>query len=217
MHPGDRAGRARSCRRCSRSVAARTGEWRLELESVVALGVPPRVSAIITTHMSILGFCQWLAATPWSIALHESQYMYSVVESLHVLNLTLFVGLAAMLDLRLLGMALRKVPISEMVDRLMPWLISGFIVMVATGLLLFLLLAGLNVWVFHRGIYKSVAEWTLAPIPPRKARLAGLFSIMLWASIIIAGRMIAYNWFDCDIQPQSAIVNWWAGCGVEPR
>jgi hypothetical protein len=186
--------------------------------------------------MSILGFCQWLAATPWSIALHESQYMYAIVESLHVLNLTLFVGLAAMLDLRLLGLALRKVAISEMVERLMPWLISGFIMMVVTGLLLFyaipvrtfqnvffraklvfLMLAGVNVWLFHTGIYKSVSEWTLAPVPPKKARLAGLLSIMLWASIIIAGRMIAYNWFDCDIQPQSAIVNWWAGCAVEPR
>ena len=192
------------------------------------------MSAIIATFMSILGFCQWLANTPWSIALHESQYMYSVVESLHVLNLTLFVGLAAMLDLRLLGFAFRRVSISEMVDRLMPWLISGFIVMVVSGLLLFyaipvrtfqnvffraklvfLVLAGVNVWLFHTGIYKSIAEWTLAPQPPRKARLAGLLSIVLWASIIIAGRMIAYNWFDCDIQPQSAIVNWWAGCVVD--
>jgi hypothetical protein len=186
--------------------------------------------------MSILGFCQWLAATPWSIALHESQYMYSIVESLHVLNLTLFVGLAAMLDLRLMGLALRRVSIAEMTARLLPWLIAGFVVMVITGLLLFyaipvrtfqnvffraklvfLLLAGLNVWVFHSGIYKNVAEWTLAPVPPRRARLAGVFSIILWASIIIAGRMIAYNWFDCDIQPQSAIVNWWAGCITDSR
>jgi hypothetical protein len=26
------------------------------------------------------------------------------------------------------------------------------------------------------------------------------------------GRMIAYNWFDCDRQPQPAFVNWAAGC-----
>src|SRR5215467_7966830 len=87
--------------------------------------------------MSILGFCQWLARTSWSIALHESQYMYSLVESLHVLNLTVFVGLAAILDLRLLGLGLRKISVSELVDRLKPWLISGFVVMLVTGLLLF--------------------------------------------------------------------------------
>ena len=29
--------------------------------------------------------------------------------------------------------------------------------------------------------------------------------------------MIAYNWFDCDIQPQPAFINWAAGCVVPPR
>ena len=28
--------------------------------------------------------------------------------------------------------------------------------------------------------------------------------------------MIAYNWFDCDIQPQPALINWAAGCVVPP-
>jgi len=193
-------------------------------------------SVIITTRMTMLGFCQWLAGTRWSIALHESQYMYTIVESVHVLTLTVFVGLAAMLDLRLLGLGLRRVSVRDMVDRLMPWMIGGFILMVVTGALLFyaipvrsfqnvffrakmifLLLAGLNVWLFHGGIYKNIAEWTLAAVPPRRARIAGLLSLVLWAAIIISGRMIAYNWFDCDIQPQPAIVNWWAGCVVESR
>ena len=63
--------------------------------------------------MSLLPFCQWLAETPGSIALHESLYMYPLVESAHVLTLCLFVGMAVMLDLRLLGVTLRSVPISE--------------------------------------------------------------------------------------------------------
>jgi hypothetical protein len=33
--------------------------------------------------------------------------------------------------------------------------------------------------------------------------------------IIVSGRMIAYNWFDCDKQPQSAFINWATGCDVE--
>ena len=52
----------------------------------------------------------------------------------------------------------------------------------------------------------------------RRGRRGGpaLFSLILWACIIVAGRFIAYNWFDCDIQPQPAIVNWFAGCVVPP-
>ena len=53
--------------------------------------------------MSLLPFCQWLADTPGSIALHESLFMYPLVESAHVLTLCLFLGMAIMFDLRLLG------------------------------------------------------------------------------------------------------------------
>ena len=185
--------------------------------------------------MSLLAFCEWLAATGGSIALHESMYMYPIVESSHVLALTLFVGFAVILDLRLLGLILKQVPVSQVTDRLLPWTIGGFIVMNVTGVLLFyaipirtyqsiffrakvifLILAGLNVWLFHSRIYQRIAEWDHAIITPRAARRAGVASLILWGAIIIAGRMIAYNWFDCDIQPQPAFVNWAAGCVVPP-
>ena len=53
--------------------------------------------------MSLLRFCEWLAATPGSIALHESRYMFLIVLTVHVLTLCVFVGTAVILDLRLLG------------------------------------------------------------------------------------------------------------------
>jgi hypothetical protein len=184
--------------------------------------------------MSLLGFCQWLAETPWSVALHESLWVYPLVESTHVWSLALFVGFSVLLDLRLLGLAMQSVPASEVARRLIPWMVAGFLLMVATGLLLFfaipirtyqnvffrlkvllLVLAGINVWVFHSKVWRRVPEWDRNPIPPRGARLAGAASLVLWIGIIFAGRMIAYHWFDCDRQPQPAIVNWAAGCVVE--
>jgi hypothetical protein len=41
-------------------------------------------------------------------------------------------------------------------------------------------------------------------------------SLLAWAIVIVAGRLIAYNWFDCDIQPQPRFINWAAGCPVGP-
>ena len=70
--------------------------------------------------MSLLAFCEWLAATNGSIALHESLYMYPIVESIHVLALCLFVGLATIFDLRLLGLILRRVPVSQVMGRTLP-------------------------------------------------------------------------------------------------
>jgi hypothetical protein len=165
--------------------------------------------------MSLLGFCQWLEKTPGSIALHESLWMYSIVESAHVLTLCLFLGTTVMVDLRLLGVTMRRVPVSEVAGRLLPWTAAGFVLMLASGALLFyaipvrtylniffrikvvmLLLSGLNVWVFHSTVYRRVAEWDLDPVAPRAARVAGGLSLALWAAIVVAGRMIAYNWFD---------------------
>jgi hypothetical protein len=179
---------------------------------------------------------EWLASTRGSIALHESLYMYPLVESTHVLTLGVFVGLAVFLDLRLLGLTMKRVPVSEVTARLLPWARTGFAVMVITGALLFyaipvrtyqsvffrakvamLLLAGLNVWLFHSRVERRVADWDLAPVAPLAARVVAVVSLVLWAGIVIAGRMIAYNWFDCDIQPQSDFINWAAGCVVPPR
>jgi hypothetical protein len=185
--------------------------------------------------VSLHSFCEWLASTSWSIALHESIWAYPLVESIHVLTLCLFVGLAATLDLRLLGKAMRQVRVSEVAERLLPWTIAGFVVMVISGALLFyaipvrsyhsvffrfktvmLILAGINAWVFHSGVYRRVADWDLDPVPPRRVRFAGAMSLLLWGLIVVSGRMIAYNWFDCDRQPQPAAVNWVAGCSAYP-
>ena len=63
--------------------------------------------------------------------------MWPFVESAHVLTLGLFVGTTAMMDLRLLGIAFRKVPITAFTGRLLPWTRIGFTIMTTTGLLLF--------------------------------------------------------------------------------
>ena len=83
----------------------------------------------------MLGFCQWLERTPGSIALHESIWGYPIIESVHVLTLCLFLGLAVMLDLRLLGVTMLRTPASEVMERLLPWTIAGFGIMIITGVL----------------------------------------------------------------------------------
>lgn len=180
-------------------------------------------------------FLGWLGETSWSVALLESLYMWPLVESTHVLALGLFVGTTAMMDLRLVGIAFRRVPVTAFTGRLLPWTRIGFAIMTVTGLLLFysqplryyhnvffrvkvvvLILAGINAAVFHAGAHRSAREWHHDAKPPRAARIAGAVSLSAWAVVVVTGRLIAYNWFDCDIQPQPAWVNWLAGCAVEP-
>nr|NIW23614.1 hypothetical protein [Gammaproteobacteria bacterium] len=60
-----------------------------------------------------------------------------------------------------------------------------------------LVLAGLNVLVFHKTAYTRVAGWDRDLLPPHTARIAGGLGLALWVSIIVLGRMMAYEdyWF----------------------
>jgi hypothetical protein len=165
--------------------------------------------------MGPLDVCRWLESTSGSIALHESIWVYPIVESVHVLTLCLFLGMTVMIDLRLLGTNLTATPVSQVYRRLAPWMFAGFAVMVMSGTLLFyavpvktylniffrlkmtfLLIAGLNVVVFHLITSRSMPHWDLDVRPPLRVRLAGGLSLALWAAVAVCGRMIAYNWFD---------------------
>ena len=131
--------------------------------------------------MSFDHFLHWLDATQFSAVMRESVWAEPIVETIHVLTLTLFLGFVLLLDLRLLDVVLRRKRVSEMFEQFNPWLFRGFAVMLVTGLLLFsadpvnfystlffklkmvmLVLAGVNVAFYHATIGKHIAEWDVA-------------------------------------------------------
>lgn len=161
--------------------------------------------------MSLIRLLEWMANTPLSVEIRESLWGYPIIETVHVLGLCLFLGFTVMLDLRLLGVAMKRTPASEVCGRLEPWMVGGFCLMIASGALLFfgdpvkfygsifmrikfamLLLAGVNVLVFKKGTYRRVREWDLHAATPRGAKIAAGVSLTLWACIVAAGRAIAY-------------------------
>jgi hypothetical protein len=167
--------------------------------------------------MQVQTLLQWLEGTAGSVAIRESLLLYPLIETTHVLMLCLFLGMIAMLDLRLLGLGLRGVPVSQVAGRLLPWAFAGFAAMAVTGLLLFysgpvraggniffrikmgtLALTCVNALVFHMTIYRRVVDWDCDAIPPLRARLAGFLSLVLWSAVVVCGRLQAYNWFETN-------------------
>lgn len=178
----------------------------------------------------VYDFALWLDASRWSTLLHESIYMYSWVESTHVLSLILSLGMLFFIDLRMLGMALPQVPASVIARRLRLPMLIGFGLTLVTGLLLFyaipvrsaqsvwfrikvvlLLGAAINAAVFHYRMQQSVTSWDKAAVAPRNIRSGALLSLLLWTLIVICGRLIAYDWYDCA-HGQSGFVATFAGC-----
>jgi len=155
--------------------------------------------------------CQVIYDSQIGTAIRESEYAFPIIESVHVLAITLLVGTIAVLDLRMLGVLLRDVPVARLARTVFPLTWSGFTVAFSSGCLLFwaeaaknytnpafriklllLLLVGLNPLIFHSTIYRRVNEWEASRYSPWRARTAALASLTLWGGIIIAGRAIAY-------------------------
>jgi hypothetical protein len=161
--------------------------------------------------MTLLELCQRLQNSTFATALLESQYLWLIIESAHVIGLSLSVGLIVITDLRLIGAFQRREPVSEVLQQLRPWLLLGFALMFLTGTLLFiseaatvyaspwfklkllfLLLAGINALWFELRLGRRVKVWNDLHRPPLGARIAGWTSLSCWTAVVIFGRWVAY-------------------------
>ena len=182
----------------------------------------------------MLDFAVWLSETKWSIALHESLYLYPWIESTHVLSICLFFGTLLFVDLRLTGKVFNNLSVVDMNRKVLPLTLFGFLVMSVTGFLLFyaipvrnyqniffrikillIVIAGINAFFFHRRMSKEAKVWDKDSSIPSSMKNSAITSLVLWSSVIISGRMIAYNWFDCDRQPQPKWINTLTSCEVD--
>ena len=161
--------------------------------------------------MSLIEISQILNDSELGTGLRESIYMFPFIEGLHLIGLTLSVGLLFFVDLRLLGVFLPELPVAQVLRPLRPWLLSGFTLTFLTGILLFIAgaakiillsvffyklgfiaLAGLNALWFEWKWSAEIDVWGEASVLPLPVKLAGVASLTLWSLVIIAGRLIPY-------------------------
>jgi hypothetical protein len=164
--------------------------------------------------MSIISACEWLESTAAGTLVRESLYGFQIVAGIHILALAFSVGTLIWWDLRLAGVSMSRYPVTALYRRLMPWTLTGFAVMFVSGALLFsgfatkayvnvyfrikvaaMLLAGVNALFYHFATERRIAEWNEAARPPMPVRFAGVVSLLMWAIVILAGRMMAYTMY----------------------
>jgi len=150
-----------------------------------------------------------LAASPLAVALRGSSALHAAVASVHLLGVALLVGSIAVLDLRLLGLS-RALPLRRLAAHVLPWTAASFLLIVPSGLLLFLaraeeligsplfalkmmllLAAGTNAAVFHAVVFRGAAAWDVDLPPPWQARVCAALSLLIWVSVVVCGRMLA--------------------------
>src|ERR1700691_2452905 len=159
----------------------------------------------------LLSFAQWIQFTTLFTALRGSANVYPIVMSLHMLGIALFGGMILMTDLRLLGWAMTKRSIADVVNQLRVPKRWGLLLTATCGILMagskaeeyyynaffrtkLILFAVVIITelVFYRSVYANPAALDRSPSVPANAKLAAALSMLLWTSIACCGRGIGY-------------------------
>jgi hypothetical protein len=142
----------------------------------------------------------------------ENPAAFPWVESVHVVSIVTVIGVIAIVDLRLLGVAGRDYAISRLTKALLPTTWIAFAFAAVTGALLFtsapttyfgntafrvkmalLLAAGLNMALFHVFTMRGIALWDRDARVPAGAKAAGALSLLIWVLIVGCGRWIGFT------------------------
>ncbi len=160
----------------------------------------------------IIDFLHALEETDAAVAIAESASLFPWLEVIHVIAISVVLGTIFLVDIRLMGSASIPSRISSLSFKLLPLTWCAFAVAVISGAFLFLsqpvnyfgnfafrlkmfmlLMAGLNMGVFHLVIQRTMDIWDNDVIPPKGARIAGALSIMIWMTVVCAGRWIGFT------------------------
>ncbi|MEO6287636.1 MAG: DUF6644 family protein [Dyadobacter sp.] len=153
---------------------------------------------------------EWLEKTTWAVGIRQSLWLYPALEIIHIVGIVMLVGAAFVFDLRLLGYS-KNLPVNGLARHLLPWSQRGLILIIPSGILLFitnakalgtdftfwlkmalLVVAALNVFVFHQFIFKRASNTQSTQELPVSSKLSALVSIIIWIAVIACGRLLAY-------------------------
>lgn len=160
----------------------------------------------------ILSLCQWAQSSAFFTALRGSWYVYPTIMSLHLLGIAIFGGMVLMTNMRLLGLAMRKRSVSDVINQFRTSKRIGMVVIATCGILmlgskaeeyyynsffrikmLLLALIFIHGWIFRGSVYNNAAEIDRATSgTPGRAKLAAIVSVLLWVAVACAGRGIGY-------------------------
>src|SRR5437667_6989148 len=157
----------------------------------------------------LMEFSRWLAATPLSHAIQTAGWIIPTLQTIHILGVAVLFSSAILVDLRVLRLLQRDVPLSEVARRFLPVIWPVVMILLLTGSLLIIgepRRSLLNVTFYLKMALLVVAvlltaglQWSFAsaaaPGSGRARLIAGqamaTASILVWCGVLFAGRWIA--------------------------
>src|SRR5579863_2311365 len=181
-----------------------------------AATVPPRslfakvLLLVPAADMTLNEICHWIDQTALSQWIQIAGWVVPTVQTIHILAIAVVASSALMLDLRLIGVFWANRPLETVKARFLPLVWWPLLVLLATGLIMIvaeparslknpafqlkmgLLIAALIVTSLFQFLHRRNAAFGDVTGPRAAAVMLAVVSILLWSSIIFAGRWIAY-------------------------
>jgi hypothetical protein len=156
----------------------------------------------------VLELFQWVEATRLHDVIANSSWAFAVIESIHLLGLSVIGGAVLMLDMRFFGLGLKSMSVREVAKEAQPWLVGSLIVMLVTGVFLFIseptkCYYSVPFWwkmaslalatTFTFTVRRRAALAEEARMRPLYYKLVALASLMLWSGVGAGGRWIGFS------------------------
>lgn len=160
---------------------------------------------------ALKAFCDWLSGTPLSLTIQGVSWIIPMVQSVHIIAVTMVMGSVLMTDMKLLGVVGRGVSVKQMNRRFLPWIGGALVVLLLTGsvltiaeparelinnvfrfkMALIVVICALTA-VFHKIVQSHADGWGEATGNTWTVRAFALISLAIWVAIVMCGRWIAY-------------------------
>ena len=174
--------------------------------------------------MNISDFLGSVEGSNLATTIRNSLYLFPLLESVHVIGLSMVFGTIAIIDLRLLGIASTHRPFTRIASDVLKWTWAAFALTATTGLLMFttnagvyyhnfffrskmalLVLAGINMLMFELTAGRSVQRWDKEQSAPLAGKTVAALSLLLWITIIFFGRWIGFTTSRANFKPDTDV------------
>ena len=162
--------------------------------------------------MNLQALWEALELSPVGDFVASSSWAFPTIECVHVIAIVTVFGTVAIMDLRLLGLASKSCAVTEISSDTLPWTWGAFVVAAISGTLLFIskahiyaidpwflwkmvfiVVAGINMAIFHLFTWRSVHDWASGCKVPLAGVIAGGASVFFWVLVVFCARLIGFT------------------------
>jgi hypothetical protein len=162
---------------------------------------------LINSDMALLPFLQSISNWAPIVLIRDSKYGMPAVQSFHLVGLTILLTTVVVLDLRLTGLGLSNYGLSWLARQLNPWTLGAIVLVMSSGLLIFLATPGKYVdshpfrlkmallfcaLLFHFGVLRRFTTPDFVARSRPVSVIVACLSLTLWFGVGWAGRAIAF-------------------------